>query len=67
MLGALAPVDAPRFYLLPLDEDITRTIHGTGEGTYTFVAVAGSLRRSVALMDAPVTHETVDRSSFGHG
>jgi hypothetical protein len=59
--GALAPVDAPGCYLLPLDEDLTLTIHGTGDGTYTFAAVAGPLGRSVALMDVPVTQETVDR------
>ncbi|MBX9245265.1 IPT/TIG domain-containing protein [Actinotalea ferrariae] len=64
--GALPAMGAPGLYLLPLEEDLDLSIHGTGTGTYTVAVVAGSLGRSVTLVDVPVTGSTVDRLTLRH-
>ena len=58
--GAAAAIGAPGLYLLPLDGDLSVTVSGTGAGTYTLGIVAGSLGRSVTLLDVPLTPATTD-------
>jgi hypothetical protein len=53
-------IGAEHLYLLPLDRNLRISVHGTGTGTYSVGGVAGSLGRSVTLMDVPVTPETRD-------
>lgn len=53
-------IGAEKLYLLPLDRNLRFTVQGTGEGTYTLGIVAGSLGRSVTLVDVPVTPKTKD-------
>ena len=58
--GAMPAMCAPNLYLLPLDQDLTFSVTGTGTGTYTLGIVSGSLGRSVTLVDVPVKPTTRD-------
>jgi hypothetical protein len=58
--GAFAAIGAPNLYLLPLDRDLSITISGTGEGTYTFGVCSRTLGRSVTLTDVAVQRSTRD-------
>ncbi|MBA2388633.1 MAG: hypothetical protein H0V67_00095 [Geodermatophilaceae bacterium] len=59
--GAIPAIGTDNLYLLPLDRDLEISVHGTGEGTYKLGVVAGSLGRSVTLIDVPVGPDTHDR------
>lgn len=65
--GAVAAIGAEKLYLVPLDRDVTISVHGTGEGTYTLGVVAGSQGRSVTLVDVPVTAESRDTVDVADG
>ncbi len=58
--GAMPAIGVPNLYLLPLDQDLTFSVTGTGTGTYTLGIVSGSLGRSVTLVDVPVSSATRD-------
>jgi hypothetical protein len=58
--GAMPAMCAPNLYLLPLDQDLTFSVSGTGKGTYTLGIVSNSLGRSVTLSDVPVKSTTRD-------
>jgi hypothetical protein len=59
--GAYAAPGLPGVYVLPNEDDLTVTLHGTGTGTYRVMLVSGSTGTSASLLDVPVTPATVDR------
>lgn len=62
---AIPAIGTDNLYLLPLDRDLEISVHGTGEGTYKLGVVAGTLGRSVTLIDVPVGADTHDRVVIG--
>jgi hypothetical protein len=60
-------IGAEHLYLLPLDRNLRVTVHGTGKGTYSLGILAGSLGRSVTLVDVPVTPDTRDTVEMADG
>lgn len=60
-------IGAENLYLLPLDRNLRFFVTGMGDGTYTLAIVAGSLGRSITLVDVPVRPGTRDVVKIADG